>query len=294
MIGRWVLGAVLSALLLSSCANQSAAPGGGLHATVQMRDGSTLVGTVLSTSTNEISFRGDDNVTRTIQMSAVRSVDYGDAPATTAGGGGTPPPAPPPDGAAPDPVHDQHYHPTEPVITTKTYVVPAGAQISVRNEETIDSAKAVEGQTFAAEVTRDVKDSAGDVVIPHGANAQIIIRSAAKGGHFRGASDLILDLVSVSVNGQLYQLDTTDIAEKGKDGVGTNRRTAKFAGGGAAIGAIIGAIAGHGKGAAIGAGSGAGAGVLTELVTKGPSVRVPVESVLTFKLERPLQVTAAQ
>ena len=61
---------------------------------------------------------------------------------------------------------------------------------------------------------------------------------------------------------------------------------------GAPIGAIIGAIAGGGKGAAIGAGSGAGAGALTQIITRG-KIKVPVESVLTFKLDRELSVTAA-
>ena len=147
---------------------------------------------------------------------------------------------------------------------------------------------------FAAEVTKEVRDSDGDVVIPRGSNAQIVIKSAAKGGRFRGASDLVLDLNSVSIDGRLYQLDTTSVSERGRNGVGANKRTAEFAGGGAAVGAIIGAIAGHGKGAAIGAGSGAGAGVLGEILTKGPSVRVPVESVMTFRLERPVRVVAAQ
>ena len=57
------------------------------------------------------------------------------------------------------------------------------------------------------------------------------------------------------------------------------------------MGAIIGAIAGGGKGAAIGAGAGAGAGALTQVLTKGRSIKVPVESVLTFRLARPLRVT---
>jgi hypothetical protein len=58
------------------------------------------------------------------------------------------------------------------------------------------------------------------------------------------------------------------------------------------LGAIIGAIAGGGKGAAIGAGAGAGAGALTQIITKGKSIKVPVESVLTFRLETPLRITA--
>jgi hypothetical protein len=131
------------------------------------------------------------------------------------------------------------------------------------------------------------------VVIPHGSNAQIIIRSVSKGGRFRGSSDLVMDLASVSINGRQYELTTVDLTERGRSGIGTNRRTGEFAGGGAAIGAIIGAIAGGGKGAAIGAGSGAGAGALTEVLTKG-AIKVPVETVLTFKLDQPLRVRAAQ
>jgi hypothetical protein len=96
------------------------------------------------------------------------------------------------------------------------------------------------------------------------------------------------------VDGKQYRLDTVDLAQKGRDGVGANKRTAEFTGGGAAVGAIIGAIAGGGKGAAIGAGSGAGAGALTQIVTKGGSIKVPVESLLTFKLERALRVVESK
>jgi len=193
-----------------------------------------------------------------------------------------------------DTTHENHYHPSQTTIRTRTYVVPAGTEIPVRSEETIDSAKAVEGQTYAAEVADDIRDAEGSIVIPRGSNAQILIRSASKGGRFRGTSDLVLDLQSVSVEGQEYQLSTADLEQRGKDGVGGNRRTAEYSGGGAALGAIIGAIAGGGKGAAIGAGSGAGAGALTQILTKGGSIRVPAETILTFKLERPLRVTAAR
>ena len=191
----------------------------------------------------------------------------------------TPASEPPPPAKAPAP--------------TKTYVVSAGAQIPVRVAETIDSGIATEGQTFASAVTQDILDAAGDVVIPRGSNARVIIRSASKGGRIKGASDLVLDLDSVSIHGKRYRLDTEDIVEKGRDGVGKNKRTAIFGGTGAAAGAIIGAIAGGGKGAAIGAASGAAAGVGAEVVTKGGSIKVPAESVLTFKLDKPLRVVAS-
>jgi hypothetical protein len=80
----------------------------------------------------------------------------------------------------------------------------------------------------------------------------------------------------------------------GKSDVGANGRTVEYAGGGAALGAIIGPIAGGGKGAAIGAGAGAGAGAITQIMTKGGSIRVPAESVLTFSLDKMLKVSAAE
>ncbi len=300
MVKRVLVPVLFLSLWVSSC-NRKAE--GGQHATVLLRDGSTMSGNVLSSSASEVQIAADDKNTRTIPTAQVRSIEYDEpappaAPATTST---SPSPAPTPAAAAPaaaaaqqaEPPHPDHYHPTEAAITTKVYSLPVGTRVSVRNEETIDSGKAVEGQTFPAEVTKDVLDASGDVVIPRGSNVQIIIRSASKGGKIRGASDLVMDLASVSIDGRQYQLSTVDLAQQGHDGVGANRRTGEFAGGGAAIGAIIGAIAGGGKGAAIGAGSGAGAGAITQIVTKG-TIKVPVETVLTFKLDQPLRVRAAQ
>jgi hypothetical protein len=244
-----------------------------------MRDGTRLSGTVAASSPSELTLNVDGGAPRTIAMKDVRRVDYG-APAQTA--------------SEAAPTHEDHHHAERAAIQTKTFLLPAGTEVPVRTEETIDSKTAVEGQTFAAEVASDVKDSDGAIVIPRGANATIVIKSAAKGGKFRGASDLVLDLRSVSVEGQQYALDTTDVAEKGRSGVGVNKRTGEFGGGGAAVGAIIGAIAGGGKGAGIGAGAGAGAGLLTEVLTKGGSIRVPAETVMTFKLDRGLKVVEAQ
>ncbi len=274
--------ALLGTLILASCAKQAAGP----HATVTLRDGTTVSGSVISNSPAEIELALDDKTQRAIPTSQIRAIDYGDGQAAQS-------PGTPAATDADDHSHDNHEHAAQAAITTKTYQLDPGAQIPVRTEETIDSGRAVDGQTFAAEVTRDVHDAAGDVVIPRGSNAQIVIKSVTKGGRIRGASDLVLDLASVSVEGRMYQLSTRDLAERGRDGVGINRRTGEFAGGGAAVGAIIGAIAGHGKGAAIGAGSGAGAGTLTEILTKG-TIKVPVESVLTFRLDRPIGVVASQ
>lgn len=291
-------GTTLAALLfLASCSKQVT----GQHAIVYMRDGSQLTGMVTATSPSEITLAGDDKTTHTIPMAQVKSIEYDDAAAPgsatsadNSGGGAAPSGNSSPARASSARVHEHHYHPTQAEIHTKTYVVPDGTKVAVRTEDTIDSAKAAEGQTYAAEVADDVLDANGDVVIPRGSNAQIVIRSASKGGKIRGASDLVLDLQSVSVEGQEYTVSTVDLQQKGRNGVGANKRTAEMTGGGAALGAIIGAIAGGGKGAAIGAGAGAGGGALTQVLTKGGSIKVPSETVLTFQLDKPVKIVQAQ
>ena len=284
----FVMAALSALLFLASCANTSTATGP--HATVLMRDGTTLAGTVTATSPAQITLAGDDNATHAIPMTQVKSIEYDDAAAQTSSTktGATP------TRRASDAVHEHHYHPARTEIHSKTFLLPAGTHVSVRTEDTIDSSTAVEGQTFAAEVADDVHDANGDVVIPHGANAQIVIRSASKGGRFHGTSDLVLDLQSVSVEGQQYNINSSDVKESGKPGFGANKRTAIFTGGGAALGAIIGAIAGGGKGAAIGAGAGAGGGALTQILTKGGAIKVPAETVLTFQLDSPIQIVEAK
>lgn len=279
---------------LASCARKESP---GQHATIQMRDGTTLTGTVTATTPAEITVDGDDKATHTLQMAQVKSIEYDDtAPPQSSG---TQPAAAPSGGgsaarAESDRMHEHHYHPTRTEIKTKTYVVPAGTKVSIRTEDTIDSSTAAEGQTYPAEVTENVVDANGEVVIPHGSDAKIVIRSASKGGRIRGASDLVLDLQSISVEGQEYRVSTTNLQQSGKQGLGANKRTAEYTGGGAALGAIIGAIAGGGKGAAIGAGAGAGAGAATQLITKGGSIKVPVETVLTFELDNPVQIVQAR
>ena len=40
--------------------------------------------------------------------------------------------------------------------------------------------------------------------------------------------------------------------------------------------------------------TGAGGGALTEAITKGDSIRIPAETLMTFKLEQPLLVSRQQ
>ena len=318
MIRRIAFLTLMGVVILTSCGKKesseapaTAQPASSPHALVYLKDGSKVPGTIVASTQTDMVVAGDDGIERKIPLAQIKSVEYGEAPPAPPVRQASREPAPsrraardesaPAQQQAPEqaaqPMEQRQappMPPPPPPVTTRTYELPTGSEISVRTNEAIDSGTAAEGQTFDAEVTRDARDANGDVVIPRGSRTRVLIKSASRGGRFRGASDLMLDMQSVTINGRQYTIDTTDIGQKGKAGVGANKRTAEFAGGGAALGAIIGAIAGGGKGAAIGAGAGAGTGALAQVLTKGGAIKIPAESVLTFNLDKPLKVTAAQ
>jgi hypothetical protein len=161
--------------------------------------------------------------------------------------------------------------------------IPSGTQLAIRTNEAIDSKTANVGQTFSAVMDKDVLDGAGAVTIRKGSDVDLVTRSTA-------GSDLLLDIASLTVGGNRYFVSTGDLERKGTDGLGANKRTAVLVGGGAAVGAIIGAIVGGGKGAAIGAGVGAGGGAVGQVLTGGKEVRVPAETVLSFRLDQDLRL----
>ncbi len=171
-----------------------------------------------------------------------------------------------------------------------TKVLPEGTQIAIRTNENIDSKTAQVGQTFSAEVAEDVLGSNGQVEIPKRSPATLILRSV-KTGSTTGTPDLALDLNTIRANGHTYHVSTADIQKSAeKQGIGKNKRTGEYVGGGAALGTLLGAIAGGGKGAAIGAVAGAAAGGGAQVLTKGKDVKVPAETVLKFQLDQPLHL----
>jgi hypothetical protein len=173
-------------------------------------------------------------------------------------------------------------------------VIPAGTQVSIRADENIDSRNAYVGQRYAADVAQDITDASGRVIIPRGSQAELILHDANgynnNGNNSANNSDnLVIDLDSVTVNGQRMMTSTEDVQKSGT-GIGANKKTGAYVGGGALLGAIIGAVAGGGKGAAIGGAIGAGAGAGGVILTKGKQVNVPAETVLNFKLDQDLQL----
>jgi hypothetical protein len=162
--------------------------------------------------------------------------------------------------------------------------IPPGTAIPIRTNQGINVRDTTDGRIYTGVVDRDVRDPNGNLAIPRGSNAELMVREV-------GRHDLALDLESITVNGRRYAVASSNVARTDeRSGAG---RTGKFVGGGALLGTIVGAIAGGGRGAAVGAVAGAAGGAGAAVATRGGTVHVPPESILTFRLEQPLMVDTA-
>ncbi len=169
--------------------------------------------------------------------------------------------------------------PPPPTVATGT--LPAGTNLVIRMIESVDSETNRVGQSFRASLDQPVMVD-GQTAIPRGADVVVKLVEAKDSGKLTGKANLTLSLQSVSINGHFVDINTQSIS---KEGASQGQKTAKVAGGTAAVGAVIGAIAGGGKGAAIGAGAGAAAGAGSQVIMGGQHVKVPSETRLTFVLE---------
>ena len=289
MIGLVMCGA----LLLTGCA-KSGSTDAGQTATVMLKDGGSFTGTVTKSDTSAITLTASNGESRTYPMSQVDSVRYGDttAPADSVLNAAT---KPTPYGSAPsDSVSSTASLPATPAPAAPRVEpvrkIPAGTRLEVRNSDRIQAGVAEVGEKFPGVIVQDVIGADGGVAIPRGSDAMLIVRSSQGQGKIEGRSEIALDLDSVTVGGRHYNLETVDIVQQGTQGLGKNKRSGEFVGGGAVLGTIIGAVAGGGKGAAIGAAAGAGAGVGAQALTRGKAITIPSESVLSFRLEAPVSI----
>jgi len=167
--------------------------------------------------------------------------------------------------------------------TTYSDVIPAGTRIPVRTDQTIDIRVPSDGRVFTGTVAEDIESPSGTVMIPRGARAELIVQNLP-------GDEGTVDLESVTFDGRRYMVNADRYDLSRRTGIGKNERTAKYVGGGAIFGTIIGALAGGGKGAAIGALAGGAAGGGAQTLTRGSAVKVPAESVLTFRLDEAMRM----
>ena len=110
-----------------------------------------------------------------------------------------------------------------------------------------------DNRVFSGVVDQDVRGNDGRLAIPRGSNVELIVRIQAD-------NDLIIDLESVMVNGQRYAIRTdANRVQSQRDN--------------SLVGGIVGAITGG--------------------EARGRAVRVPRDTVVTFRLDRPLDMGVA-
>jgi len=194
-----------------------------------------------------------------------------------------PPALTPPQNLAPPPHHEEmtrHDGDRDHAPIT----IPAGASVTVRMIDGIDTAHNRQGESFHASLAAPITD--GDrVLVPVGAPATVLLAEARGAGRVKGQSELELRLISITYRGAEISVSSSTYEAQGSR---RGKQTAIRTGIGAAAGALIGGLAGGGRGAGIGAAAGGGAGVGFQLFTHGQQVKIPSETEITFRLAAPL------
>jgi hypothetical protein len=173
--------------------------------------------------------------------------------------------------------------PAAPQVVT----IPEGTVVSVRLGQTISTKTSNSGDQFTATLAEPLVVG-GQTVAQTGDRATGTVVEAAPLGKFKGGAKLRLSLDSININGKRYPVQTSSVARAEKS---KGKRSAVAIGGGAGLGALIGGIAGGGKGAAIGALVGGGAGTAGAAYTGNKELVMPAETVLSFKILQPVDVT---
>jgi outer membrane lipoprotein SlyB len=125
------------------------------------------------------------------------------------------------------------------------------------------------------------------MLIPKGSPAELVVLEAREKSGWKGPR-VQLGLRSVTVKGVNYMVVSNELEQTA--GIGKNRRPAEMVGGGATLGTMIGAAAGGGKGAVLGGLAGAAAGAAIQIFTQGDEVRIPSETVMTFRIDEPIRL----
>jgi hypothetical protein len=169
-----------------------------------------------------------------------------------------------------------------------------GAQFDMAATDTISSRTAKAGDVFTARVVEDVKNAAGQVVIPAGSVVNGSVTAVKPAPNPRTPGTLTLSVTSVTVGGNTYPIEgSIDSVETTHKGRGVTTGDAAKVGAGAVAGAVLGrVIGGNKKGTIIGGvvGGIAGAGVASS--TKDSDIVLPAGAHIIVRLTKELAVSA--
>ncbi len=208
----------------------------------------------------------------------------------------TNPPAAPPATRAPaqrTPTH--RATPPAPPVAPALRRLSAGATFDIAATDTISSRTAKPGEAFTARVVEDVKNAAGQLVVPAGAVVNGKITDVKPAPNPRTPGTLTLSVTSVTVGGNTYPIDASvDSIETTHKGRGVTSGDAAKVGAGAVAGAVLGRVlGGNRKGTIIGGIVGGAAGAAAANATKDSDIILPAGAHIIIRLTKELAVAAS-
>ena len=165
--------------------------------------------------------------------------------------------------------------------------VPAGTEIDVRLQNTLNSGTAQVEDRFEATTLVDLNVN-GRVLIPAGSVMRGVVTAVEPGTRTNRTSRLTVSFDQVTVNNRSYPMRGTVTQAIEGEGI---RGEATRAGAGAVVGGILGAVLGGAKGAVLGVLIGGGG---TIAATEGKEVDLPQGTVLRVRVDSPLQIQPAR
>ncbi|MGI4826996.1 MAG: hypothetical protein ACRYFU_02230 [Janthinobacterium lividum] len=159
--------------------------------------------------------------------------------------------------------------------------IQAGTRFEVRLDRTVSSRDAEVGVAIACSLSSDLVVD-GRVLARAGHPLRARVTYVRHSGRFHHAGYITVQLSSIDIEGEHYELESSPIRDKGN---GHTSSHLEKIGGGTGIGGIIGAIAGGCKGALIGGLLGAGGGTTVAATTGRQPAELKAESVYDLRLE---------
>ena len=171
----------------------------------------------------------------------------------------------------------------EQVVSARPNEMPAGQELDVRLQTTLDSDTAQPEDRFEATTVADLVQD-GRVLVPAGSAVRGIVRDVHRASRTHRTGELTLSFDEIVIAGQPYAIRANAVDTIKSEGVrGETGRIAAGAGVGAIVGGIIGGVKGALAGILIGAGG-------TIAATEGKDVEIPAGTVLRIRLEEPAWV----
>jgi len=169
------------------------------------------------------------------------------------------------------------------VVSSRPNEMPAGQELDVRLQTTLDSDTAQPEDRFETTTVVDLTQN-GRVLVPAGSVVRGIVRDVHRASRTERAGELTLSFDELVVDGRSYPIRGNAVDTIKSEGI--KGEAGRIAAGGA-VGAIIGGIIGGAKGALTGVLIGAGG---TIVATEGKDVEVPAGTLMRIRLEEPAYV----